>query len=159
MTFLEKLANAFNEQGLCFALVGGHAVALHGAVRGTVDVDFVFKWNKSTLITAEKILNQLGLVSRLPINANDVYSFRDEYINKRNLIAWNFYNPASMMEQVDIIITYDLAPAKVKNIQVGATQVPVLKVAELIKMKQASGREQDLLDVDALQKIHNEKKQ
>ena len=107
MVFLEKLCQQFAAAKLDYALVGGHAVALHGAVRGTVDIDFVFKWEKETLIRAERVLSKLGLVSRLPIVANDVFEFRDEYINNRNLIAWNFYHPNDASQQVDIIINYD----------------------------------------------------
>ena len=157
MTFLEKICAEFNKNKQPYALVGGHAVALHGAVRGTIDVNFVIQWSKKTLIKTENTLKSMGLISRLPIDANDVFSFRNEYIEKRNLISWNFYNPENLMEQVDIIINYDFKEHTIKNIKVGATIIPLLNIDELIKMKLESGREQDLSDVEALQQIkHNE---
>ena len=153
MTFLERLCSALNQQKLDYALVGGHAVALYGAVRGTVDVDFVIRWSHKCLLDAEATLNGIGLVSRLPINADDVFHFRDEYIRERNLIAWNFYNPANLMEQVDIVINYQLKPNSIKVIKVGSTKVPLLDIKQLIKMKRAAGRPQDLQDIDALEKL------
>ncbi len=153
MTFLERICAKFNKNKQPYALVGGHAVALHGAVRGTIDVDFVIEWSRKTLIKTESTLNSMGLISRLPIDANDVFTFREEYIEKRNLIAWNFYNPDNLMEQVDIIINYDFKENTVKNIKIGTTVIPLLNIDELIKMKTESGREQDLSDVDALQQI------
>jgi len=39
MTFLNQICNALQTNRVRYALVGGYAVALHGAVRGTVDVD------------------------------------------------------------------------------------------------------------------------
>ena len=153
MTFLERICVEFNKNKQPYALVGGHAVALHGAVRGTVDVDFVVEWSKKTLTKTESTLNSMGLISRLPIDANDVFTFREEYIEKRNLIAWNFYNPENLMEQVDIIINYDFKENTVKNIKIGTTVIPLLNIDELIKMKTESGREQDLSDIDALQQI------
>jgi hypothetical protein len=153
MTFLEKICSELNKQKVQFAIVGGYAVALHGAVRGTVDIDFVVKWRLDTLSSAEKSLIKLGLVSKIPVQASDVYHFRKEYIENRNLIAWNFYNPNNPVEQVDIIINFGLEQGMVKNMKVGSTTVPVLDIQPLIKMKRQSGREQDLLDVDALMRL------
>lgn len=153
MTFLERLCSALNQQKLDYALVGGHAVALYGAVRGTVDVDFVIRWSHECLLDTEATLNSIGLVSRLPINADDVFNFRDEYIKERNLIAWNFYNPANLMEQVDIVINYQLKPNSIKIVRVGNTNVPLLDIKRLIKMKSVSGRPQDLQDIAALEKL------
>lgn len=39
MTFLNQICHALQTNRVRYALVGGYAVALHGAVRGTVDVD------------------------------------------------------------------------------------------------------------------------
>jgi len=153
MTFLEKVCSELNKQNVQFAIVGGYAVALHGAVRGTVDIDFVVKWRLEALSSAEKALMKLGLVSRIPVHASDVYHFRKEYIENRNLIAWNFYNPSNPVEQVDIIINFELRDGMVKNMNVGSTTIPVLNINSLINMKRESGREQDLLDIDALERL------
>ena len=132
-------------------MVGGYAVALHGAVRGTVDIDIVVAWNLKTLRGAELALSELGLVSRIPVSAHEIYCFRDEYIQNRNLIGWNHYNPNSPAEQVDIIISYDLSGKKVNTLTTGGGPVRVLSRKELIAMKRASGRPQDLEDVKALE--------
>ena len=153
MTFLEKVCAALNKNNVHFAIVGGYAVALHGAVRGTVDIDFVVKWQLDTLSRAEESLTQMGLVSRLPLQASDIYYFRDEYIENRNLIAWNFYNPGNVAEQVDVIINFELADDMVKKINVGSTVIPVLNIKSLIGIKRKSGRDQDLLDIDALKRL------
>ena len=98
-------------------------------------------------------LGECGLVSRSPIGAQDVYHFRDEYIRNRNLIAWNFYNPQAQAEQVDLLINYDLGEQKTKAIKTTGGSVKVLNIDDLIAMKRASGREQDLKDVQALEKL------
>ena len=151
--FLIKVVKEFNKIDIDYALVGGHAVAIHGAIRGTMDVDLILKWSLSDLEKTESALKILGLIPRLPISATDVFNFRNEYINNRNLIAWNFYNPARPSEQVDIIITYDLAKIKTINIKYQNTIIPVIAKKDLIQMKRESGREQDLLDIKALEKL------
>lgn len=153
MTTLERICTALGNADVLYAVVGGHAVALHGAVRGTFDIDVVLNWTKQTLVRAEAALNGLGLVSRLPISAEDVFAFRDEYVQKRNLIAWNFYNPDDPVEQVDVIINYDLAAKRTKRIALSSGSVEILSLADLIAMKRASGRPQDIEDVRALERL------
>ena len=120
-----------------YAVVGGYAVALHGAVRGTLDVDIALRWTLDDLRKAEHALHQAGLVSRLPISADDVHKFRDEYIKNRNLVAWNFYNPENLAEQLDIIITYDAKGRRTLKKQLPSTRIPVLNKPDLIAMKKA----------------------
>jgi hypothetical protein len=153
MRFLNRICSALAERGIRYAVVGGHAVALHGAVRGTVDVDIVLTWNLKSLKATEQVLSEIGLVSRLPIDADDVFRFRDEYVRNRNLIGWNFYNPSNPAEQVDLVITYDLKGKKVGTIDTVDGPIKILGRKQLIEMKRASGRPQDLEDVKALAKL------
>ena len=153
MTTLEKICGALRDAGVRYAIVGGHAVALHGVVRGTLDIDVVVRWTRATLVRAEAALNAIGLVSRLPVTAREVYDFRDEYVRNRNLTAWNFYNSDDPLEQVDIIITDDLAGKRTKAVALPTGPVRVLAVTDLIAMKRRSGRPQDLEDVRALEKL------
>jgi hypothetical protein len=134
-------------------VVGGYAVALHGAVRGTVDVDVVIDWTLKALRKTETALNSLGLVSRLPLNADDVFAFRDEYVKNRNLVAWNFHNPADISQQVDVVITYDLTGKRRYRVPAASGPIFLLAKEDLLEMKKASGRPQDLADVEALERL------
>jgi hypothetical protein len=153
MSFLNRVGAALEAAKVRYALVGGYAVALHGAVRGTVDVDVILAWDRRTLRAAEQALQGLGLVSRLPIIADEVFRFRDEYIRNRNLIAWNFYNPKDLTEQLDVVISTDLKGKKVQAIATADGTLRVLSRKDLIAMKRASGRPQDLADIEALEKL------
>jgi len=153
MMFINQVCQALERQGIRYAIVGGYAVALHGAVRGTMDVDIAINWNLGALRKAEQALNQIGLVSRLPICADDVFRFRDEYINNRNLVAWNFYNPEDVSQQVDIIITYDLKGKGRQRLDTRSGPLHILRLSDLIRMKREAGRAQDLEDVKALEKL------
>ena len=95
----------------------------------------------------------MGLVSRLPITADNIFDFRKEYIENRNLTEWNFYNPNDLSIQVDIIITYDLKGKRTKRIQLADGPIQVLDLRELIKMKRESARPQDVEDVRALEQL------
>jgi len=153
MTFLSRVSKALDDGGVRYAVVGGYAVALHGAVRGTVDIDLVLRWTLRDLEAAEAALGSIGLVSRLPVTAESVFRFRDEYIRNRNLIAWNFYNPHDLSEQLDIVINEDLKGKRRIRVDTLDGPVQVLSRKDLIAMKRASGRPQDLADVAALEKL------
>ena len=153
MLFLNRVCSALTEKGIHYAVVGGYAVALHGAVRGTVDVDIALRWNLKSLQATEQALLHMGLVSRLPVSADDVFQFRDEYIRNRNLIGWNFYNPSNPAEQVDIVITYDLKGKKISTVDTAGGPIRILSRMDLIKMKRASARPQDIEDAKALEKL------
>lgn len=151
--FIHTVCDALNAAEIPYAIVGGYAVALHGVVRGTVDVDIVIAWDLQNLEKIEKVLNKLGLVSRLPVDSKSVFFFRNEYIEKRNMIAWNFYDPKKPINQVDIIVNYDLKHAHAKTILTSHGKIKVLSKKDLIAMKKHSGRPQDLEDIKALENL------
>ncbi len=151
--FLERLAKTLAAHHVKYALAGGYAVALHGAVRGTVDVDLVLAVTEENFEAAEKALASLGLRPRLPVTAAEVFRFRREYVKNRNMAAWSFVNLQDPAEMVDIVITHDLKTMGVKKIPFGGEVLPVLAVDDLIRMKRAAGRPQDLEDVKALETL------
>jgi hypothetical protein len=153
MTLLEKIANCLKSHKIPYAIVGGYDVALHGAPRGTVDVDFIVQWEEKVFVAVELALKSIGLQSRLPVTAKEVFQFRKEYIEKRNLIAWSFYNPRNPIEIVDVIITENLEDCSVVEKIIANSRIKILSKKDLIKMKKKSGRPQDLIDVEALEKI------
>jgi predicted nucleotidyltransferase len=151
--FLLRLVKKLRHHKVDFAVAGGYAVSLHGAVRGTMDVDLIVTWRESQLIQVEAALISLGLVSRLPVTAKEIFAFRDEYLSKRNLVAWSFVNPNQPSELVDILLTADLARIETKTVNVQGVAVPITAIDDLIEMKRAAGREQDRADVAALEKL------
>jgi hypothetical protein len=151
--FLTRLTSALESNGIHYAIVGGYAVALHGALRGTVDVDIVLTLSEKEFIGAEQAFKNLGLESRLPVGGKQVFKFRKEYIENRNLIAWSFYNPQNPSETVDVIITHDAKLMKIVKIRAFNFELKVASIPNLIKMKKQSGRPQDLADIEALKKL------
>ena len=149
---LKELVNSLKREKVNYMVVGGYAVNFHGYSRNTVDIDLIIKFTLSNLKRVEKILNELGMISRLPIDAVSLFKFREEYIKNRDLIAWNFYNESNPTDQVDILITHDVGDFKAEKFLVGDLEVKVISKEDLIQMKKASGRDKDLLDIKELSK-------
>jgi hypothetical protein len=153
MSLLERVRSAFEREGLTFALVGGFAVALHGAPRGTVDIDCIISHREKDFLACEKALRSIGLVSRIPATASEVFKFRKEYIKNRNLIEWSFINPDNPIEILDVIITVDLRNVRTVVKKFGLAKLRVISIQDLIVMKSNTGRPQDAEDVKVLQKL------
>jgi len=150
---IEKVCRKLADKKIPYAIVGGYAVALHGAVRGTMDLDIIINQTRQSYIKIAEALLELGFKSLLPVTAEEVFNFRDEYIKNRNLIAWSFSNPSNPSEVVDIIITHDLAKLKTVMKKSQRFKISVLSISDLIKMKSTTGRDQDIADVAALKRL------
>ncbi|VAX31136.1 hypothetical protein MNBD_NITROSPIRAE01-1055 [hydrothermal vent metagenome] len=151
--FLLQVVNSLEKQRVRYALVGGHAVALHGAVRGTIDLDFVIQLDEKSFKSAEQALLDIGLKSHLPVTAENIFQFREEYIKNKNLIAWSFVNPNHPIEIVDIIITEDLKKMKTVTKKIAGKNIHLASIPDLITMKLKSNRAQDREDIKALEKL------
>lgn len=153
-----EIYKAFESFKVPYVLVGGYALAFHNIVRATMNVDLVIKLDLESLEKAEAALKSINLQSRVPIRAQDVFKFRKEYIEKRNMIAWSFVDYKDPGRQVDLLITLEIKDIKVDKISVAGIKIPVASLADLLKMKKISGRPQDLIDIVSIENKIEEKK-
>lgn len=150
--FLFEVCKTLDKSRVKYAVVGGYALALHGIVRATMDVDLVIQINKSQLNMVEKALNSINLTSRIPVNADQVYDFLDEYIKNKNLIAWSFIDLRNPSKVVDILLTENLKNIKTKKISISSQKIVVASLKDLLAMKKKSSRPKDLIDIDEIEK-------
>jgi hypothetical protein len=137
---LVELADA----GADFVLVGGHAVAFHGHPRATKDMDVLIR---ATTGNAERVYRALAAfgapLSTFEVQAGDFVSY--DGVLQIGLPP----------RRVDILnradgITFDEAIAEGSSFMLEGRKIPVIGRAALIKNKQASGRAQDIADVEAI---------
>lgn len=156
--FIKEITSLFVKHDIPFAIVGGYAVALHGIVRGTFDVDLVTELSESNFVKIENALKSIGMKPLLPVNAADLYRNLAVYIKEKNLIAWNFVHPTRLRDSLDIIITEDLRNLQTEQITSDLGRIPVLSLDSLIQMKAKANREQDLKDIEALKALKRDRK-
>ena len=155
--FVLEVIKALEKHKVKYALVGGYALSLHGLVRATMDVDLVISLSQIQLKNVEKALQSIGLTSRLPLNATDIAGFREEYIEKRNLMAWSFVDFKDPTRMVDILLTDSLTSFRVENFVIRNHKIRVISLKDLLKIKQKSKRLKDQLDVQSIKELLNEK--
>lgn len=133
-----------NAHGVEFLIVGAHALAAHGHVRATKDLDV---WVRPDRQNAPRVMHALRAFGA-PTEGVSENDFAEPGIT---------FQIGVEPVRIDIITAVDgltFEPAWQNRVasEYGAEPVFVLSRADLIKNKQASGRPQDLADVVALER-------
>ncbi|MCG9875521.1 MAG: hypothetical protein MH321_12130 [Leptospiraceae bacterium] len=155
---LARILPLFQDASIPYCVVGGYAVALHGAVRGTLDLDILTELTVDNFIRIEELLTSIGMKSLLPLNARNIFTNREQLINEKNLIAWNFIHLERKMDLLDILITEDIRNYKTVSVLSQWGDIPVIDLDGLIQLKSKTQRRQDLEDVQALTSLKKEEK-
>jgi hypothetical protein len=135
---------ALQEEDADFLVVGAFAMAAHGVPRATGDLDL---WVRPHRGNAERVMRAL-LRFGAPVAS-------------ANLTAEDLVNPAMVFQmgrpprRIDVItgidgVSFDEAWPNRLVLGVEGREVPFLGRGELLRNKQAAGREKDLVDLKAL---------
>lgn len=155
----EPVLAALVRHDVPFVVVGGVAVVLHGHPRLTADLDLVIDLATEHVDDAVRVLTQLGLRPRLPLDPRDLGDpdVRRGWIEERHLRVVSFHDPDDPLREVDVFadppVPYPDLRARADLVRLGELTVPVAAIDDLIVMKRLAGRPQDLADVAALQDI------
>ncbi len=150
---LYRVIDALDARRVDYALAGGYAVALYGALRGTVGLDLVLRLTRENFVAAQEALESIGLESRLPVDAGLVFDFRKEFVKNRKLSSWSFWNPTDAGERVDLMLTDDLGGMGIRKIRCAGRWLRLVEPSDLIAMKTRRARPQDLEDIRALREV------
>lgn len=157
MDFL-KLLERLADTGLEFVIVGGVAARLHGSDRLTGDVDVVPALDAERWSRAVDALWAAGARPRIPESRERIRNVAqiEDWIRDKGMIALSFRSPDGFFE-VDLLVgesrRFDDLRSRAIEIAVGHHTYLVAHIDDLIAMKRAAGRPQDLLDVETLERI------
>jgi hypothetical protein len=157
--FIGEAIGALAAAGVRFCIVGGVAVNLHGVPRMTYDLDIVVAPEAAALAATESALAALGLRPRLAVRLADFADaeYRETMLAERNLVAVTFTDPADPLREVDVLVSPPIDAvallARAHVVDLAGTAVAIAAIDDLIAMKRASGRAQDLADVAHLERI------
>lgn len=140
---------AFNAEGVEYLVVGGQAVNAHGAPRLTKDLDLFLR---NTADNSERVFKALARFGA-PIAGLSSADFADHPDD-----VFQIGVEPSRIDLLQSIAGVDFDSAWERRqlfaVEDGLT-VPFLALDDLLANKLASGRPQDLADVDKLSKIRN----
>lgn len=161
--FYEDVIATLSAEGVRFVVVGGLAVILHGVPRTTADLDLAVDLDEDNLRRLVGVMTQLGFRPRAPVPAEDLARAerRREWIETKGMRVFSFHRPARPLDEVDVLIDAPLdfarLAANAERLQAEHLVVPIAAAADLIAMKETTGREQDLADADALRRLQAER--
>lgn len=142
---LIELADA----GAEFVLVGGHAVAFHGHPRATKDMDVLIRANAGNAERVYQALAAFGApLESFEVKAADFAAY--EGVLQIGLPP----RRVDILNRVDGV-TFDEAVADGACLSLEGRSIPVIGRTALLKNKRASGRAQDVADIEALAAIQN----
>lgn len=154
----------FNEEGVRYLVVGGLAMNLLGVPKVTYDIDILVDMEDDNIRALMQLTKKWGFKPKVPVSVMDFadQSKRDEWIATKNMKAFSLVNAKWALSEIDIIIDTPIAYAearkRAKKISVQGVSIPVVSIDDLIKMKQAAGREMDKADVQYLKKVKDGQK-
>ena len=160
--FIRDIFSSLARSGVGYCVVGGVAVNLHGIPRMTYDIDLVVTPTAEALGAVEELLTGMGLRCRLPVRLADFADpeYRQRMHDERNLVAVTFTDPADPLREVDILVAPPVdARALVERsiaLDLDGTTVRVVAFDDLIALKRAGGRPQDLADLALLERIRGD---
>ena len=142
--FIELL----NAHSVEYLIVGGYALAFHGHPRYTKDIDV---WIAANPENAQKMLNVLKDFGFASLSLS-----QQDFLEQENIIQLGFPpNRIDILTSVDGIQFTDCISTSL-IIDVDGIAIHLISIHNLIENKIASGRLQDLADVEKLQALLKE---
>lgn len=136
------ILSAFGSSAVEYVVVGAYALAAHGQPRATGDIDL---WVRPTIENAYRVINALRVFGAPP---SDI---RAEDFEKPEVVLQIGVSP----RRIDILtsidgVEFEEAWEDRMEIELEGVVVPVISRAHFIQNKQATGRAQDLADIERL---------
>ncbi|MGV8120143.1 MAG: nucleotidyl transferase AbiEii/AbiGii toxin family protein [Candidatus Xenobiia bacterium LiM19] len=157
--FYEEVFRKLNECNVKYLVAGGLAVNLHGVPRMTQDLDLLVELNEENIMRILKALSEIGYLPRLPVRLEEFADkdIRESWIREKNMKAFTLFHSQKPFQEVDLLfdspVDYRDAALHMEIRKAGALSIPVVAIDDLIAMKSAAGRKQDLSDIRMLEAI------
>jgi hypothetical protein len=139
---LKDLFRLLNEKNVDYVIVGGYAVAFHGFVRATKDIDVLFRNTPENITRLMTALAGFGISNTMM--DMDVFSRQGQIVR--------IGTPPLMIELINAIggVTFEEVWGHKISGHYGDVQVYFLSREDLLRSKKAAGRPQDLRDIEEL---------
>lgn len=150
----EAITAALEGAGVRYLVAGGLAVAAHGYLRFTKDVDLVVELVPDNIERTFSALAALGYRPAVPVTARQFADAgqRASWIREKGMQVLQFWCDAHVETPIDVFVAEpfpfdrEYANALIKPLH-GSRPVRFVSLQTLIRMKEEAGRRQDIDDV------------
>lgn len=159
---LEAVTRSLDQHQVRFIVVGGLAVAAHGYVRNTVDVDLVIQLDPDNIRAAFSALKAAGYAPIVPVSGEQFANreLRESWVRDKGMVVLSFWSDTHRETPIDVFVTEPFAFEQEYSEGLVQELLPDLvlrfpRLETLIEMKRLAGRGKDLIDVEYLQKARD----
>ena len=158
MNDLNRLIQRLCDADIGFVIVGGFAAMLHGSSLVTRDLDVC------AILTAENVqklrnaFRELHPVHRLTPQRLSFLDNPDQGVEVRNLYLRTDIGPLDVLSSITGVGDFERVHAQSTEIELFGRRCRVISLEDLIRAKEALGREKDLLAVKELRGIQEKTK-
>jgi hypothetical protein len=159
MNLFGKLFSVLNEMSVRYLVVGGIAVNLYGIERATADVDIVVDLERANVERFIIAAKRLGLKPKMPVKIEDLADVdkRTGWIAEKGMKVFSLYDVKNPFFLLDVLteIPFNFCELYESRevVHFERTEIPLMSIGGLIRMKSLTGRPQDEADVHYLNKI------
>lgn len=158
---VEEIVKALNDASVRYLIAGGLAVVAHGYLRFTADVDLILDLDQGNARRALAALAGLGYRPRAPVAIDDFADpqLRARWTAEKGLTVFSLHSTEHSATEVDLFVE---APLDFERAYNAALRLEVAEnllatfvgYDDLLALKAAAGRPQDLVDMDQLRASH-----
>ena len=144
----EEFLKLLSEQIVKYVIVGGYAVAFHGYVRVTKDLDILFRNSEDNILRLRQALNRFGF----PADSIEDVAFSEE-----GKIIRMGVSPV-IIQLINAVsgLTFDEIWKNKVTDEYGSVKVFYISLKDLLVNKKASGRPQDIADYEELKGLSDD---
>lgn len=158
MVILSQLLQRLCDADVDFVVVGGFAALIHGSTLVTRDLDVCAVLSQDDVAKLREALRDLNPTHRLTPQRLSFLSNPDPGIPVRNLYLETEIGTVDILSSILGVGDFERVRAASVEIELFGRRCRVISLDDLIRAKQALGREKDLLAVKELRAIREKSK-
>jgi predicted nucleotidyltransferase len=151
----QEIFAALERHGVRFVVIGGVAAILHGASHVTTDVDIVPEEGRDNLARLSAALKELNARIRV-VGEPEGIPFDHSAESLARVRIWNLVTDRGNLDLTFVpsgTRGYDDLVRDAEPMTVRGVEVPVASLADVIRSKEAAGRERDRLVLPTLRRL------
>jgi hypothetical protein len=155
---IEAIISALNDRQVKYLVVGGLAVVMHGHIRFTADLNLVLPADSANLSKTIDALKALDYRRRAPVPFDDLLDpeKRRRWVIEKQMTVFSLFSSKHPATEIDLFleppVDFHSAYGRAVRFSIApGVDATFCSLDDLLAMKAAAGRPQDLEDIRNLQ--------
>ena len=156
MQNLQKLLQFLVQSRLELVIIGGFAAVLHGCNQTTRDIDVCFILSPEQIALLRETLKPLNPRHRMTPEKLSFLEYPKDLEGVKNLYLETDLGILDIISHVEAVGDFNAVAKNAAEIEIYGNRCRLISIEDLIKSKEALGRQKDLVVVEELKSIKNE---